>query len=151
MLLFGHIRLLLWHIWICVSILLIILLMLPTVIFLVHTILYIFRNRVILLFILWIIWLYSTIIKTFKCVVRISCWSKYELLLVLMSLYTFRMFLILHLFQKFLQLLHLAWQTHLCMSTSIGIFYGKRKEITNWFHTRNIWCHLLQLWIQIFD
>ena len=35
-----------------------------------HTLIYIFRNRLELL----ILWFYSSIFKTFKCVIIISCW-----------------------------------------------------------------------------
>ena len=76
MLLFGSMRFLWCKIWNCVNIIFILLLMLPKVLFLVHILSYIFSNRAVVLFILWILWLYSSTIKPFKCVVRTSCWSK---------------------------------------------------------------------------
>ena len=76
MLLFWSIRLLRFHTCNCVTLFFMLILILPNVFSFVHTIFYTIRNRVVLYFILWIIWLYSSTIKTFKCIVIISCWSR---------------------------------------------------------------------------
>ena len=92
----GSIIFLQLHTWNCVSVFFMHNIILPTVLYLLHTFIYIFRNRVVLLFILWILWLYSSTIKKFKCVVIISCWSKSYILSVLMYFYTFHMFMMSH-------------------------------------------------------
>ena len=83
MLLFGSIRSLQSYIWNYGIVIVMLLLRLSTTLSLLHTLLFIFKKRVVLLFILWIIWLYSITIKTFKCILIKLCWSKYYLLLVL--------------------------------------------------------------------
>ena len=47
-----------------------------------------------------------------------------------------------------LQLQHLTKHIHLHICTFIGLYYLKMNQGKNWFHTRNIWCHLLIWWIK---